>query len=57
MITVNFEDEEYKSLLEFLNKLSRLDTEYLINKNNINTTDENITKATLRLQKYSSEVK
>lgn len=56
MISVNFQDEEYKSLLEFLNKLSKLDTEYLIEKNNINTTDEDITKATLRMQKYNNEV-
>ena len=56
MITINFEDKEYKSLLEFLNKLSRLDTEYLIEKNNINTTDEEITKATLRMQKYNNEL-
>lgn len=45
MVTVDFQDEEYKSLLEFLNKLSRLDTEYLIGKNNINITDDDITKA------------
>ena len=57
MVTVDFQDEEYTSLLEFLNKLSGLDVEYLIAKNNINTTDEDITKSTFRLQKYNSEVK
>lgn len=51
-MNVKFQDEEYKTLFTFLSKLTSLDIEYLIQKNQIDITNENLMKVFLKLQQY-----